>query len=494
MEIYRKHKFEWTVLIVYVLYLAVSLLTHEPWRDEAQSYLLVKNLSFIEMLGQLRYEGHPAVWYLILFPFIKLGCPVNIQNVISAVCAGAAVYLLLFHAPLKNNLKLAMILTSPIIFNYSVIGRSYCLVLLFVFVILVIFNERYGRRYILYAVSLGILVNTALYAGIIAGAFLATDIIMLIIRKKYAELKSKEFVTVFLVFALSAALMLATIYPDEYYSTYLSQTERYEPLVNLLRIFYRTFMAPYYVMNGRSYMQLGLIVIPVVCLFAFVGSLFLKAARTKDQKTYYAPVFFCIFTAVLCGMVLFTERFGTQHGGIFLLVFWAAIWILILTHSGGAQSLKRYILTFSAVFVIFCLAEPVHAVSDIIQPYSGSRDASAFLIAQGYDSEDTLLITPDAPETSSMLLYLDNITQVKSPDGYMSFVDWRLWRYSLDKPVSDIDFEEIAGSGDTYNHVLIIVSDERFGAGETLPYEQIYSNIDAGEEALHENYRIYKLK
>lgn len=501
LKIDKKHAFEWSIMIIFMLYMAVCPYTHEPWGDEAQSFLLVRDLSLPDLLKQLRYEGHPAVWYLLLFPFIKLGCPIIIQNILSSVCACIAVYLLLFHAPLKKTVKLVAILASPILFNYSVVGRSYCLVLLFVFVILVIFNERYNKHYLLYALSLGLLVNTALYAAVAAGAFLAADIVIFLIKKEYARFKSKEFIITFLIFLLSAAVMVITLYPGDYYSTYLDYTEKtYDTtgtVQNWNNIFYNTFRMPKVFGDVFGAHENVMAILAAFCLFVFIGSLFFLAAREENKAAFYAPVFFTIFYCVLFILVLFTDRFVYQHGGIVALVCWAALWILTLTRTKNAKPLKRLHFAFSFIMVLFCLLEPVVAVIDFVGPYSGARDAAAFLTATGYDSEDTLLVTIDVFESCNILAHLGNIRQCKTPFGYISYIDWRKWYPTYDTLVSSYDYNKLVGSDRAaYEHILVIIKDPHVKPWEALPYEEIYSNKgEDGKKATGRvNFRIYLMK
>jgi hypothetical protein len=497
----KKHAFEWSAMIIFTLYMAVCLYTHEPWLDEAQSFLLVRDLSLPDLLKQLRYEGHPAVWYLLLFPFIKLGCPIIIQNILSSVCACIAVYQLLFHAPLTKTTKLAAILASPVLFNYSVIGRSYCLVLLFVFVVLAVFKERYNKHYLIYALSLGLLINTSLYAAVAAGAFLAADIIVFLIKKDYARLKSKEFIITFAIVFISAAVMVITLYPGDYYSTYLEYTESSYDAIGTVQnwnnIFYAAFRFPYIILSAFEIHENVLAVLAAFCLCVFTGSLFFMAAGEENKEAYYAPVFFTIFYAVLFILILFTDRFLIQHGGMVLLACWAAVWILTLTGTRNEKSLRRFRFVFSFIMILFCLREPVAAVTDLVRPYSGARDAAAFLAKNGYDSEDTLLVTIDVLGTNSILAHLENIGRSKSPLGYGSYVDFRKWYSTRDLLVSSYDFNKLVGSDRAaYKHILIIIRDDYIKPWEVLPYEEIFSSRrDYGENpALAENFRIFLMK
>src|SRR5260370_42011190 len=55
------------VWLAYIIMLAFTVPWHEPWNDEAQAWLLARDLSLPQLLLHgLRYESHPPLWSLIL--------------------------------------------------------------------------------------------------------------------------------------------------------------------------------------------------------------------------------------------------------------------------------------------------------------------------------------------------------------------------------------------------------------------------------------------
>lgn len=71
----QKNKWNCLALASYLLLNGVLLWCYDPWRDVAQAWLIARDLSVPELFAQLRYEGHPCLWYLLLMPFAKLGFP-----------------------------------------------------------------------------------------------------------------------------------------------------------------------------------------------------------------------------------------------------------------------------------------------------------------------------------------------------------------------------------------------------------------------------------
>ena len=67
---------------LYALVTLIFVLHHEIWADEAQVWLLAKNLSVFELFKHLVNEGHPSFFYLLVMPFAKVFSPIFGANAI----------------------------------------------------------------------------------------------------------------------------------------------------------------------------------------------------------------------------------------------------------------------------------------------------------------------------------------------------------------------------------------------------------------------------
>ena len=59
----------WAVFVIYLAAVFFLVSRHENWRDEAQAWLLARDLNVFQLISQMKYEGHPCLWHLILMPF-----------------------------------------------------------------------------------------------------------------------------------------------------------------------------------------------------------------------------------------------------------------------------------------------------------------------------------------------------------------------------------------------------------------------------------------
>ena len=79
----KENKKDLIIILIYaIITFIVTIFFHEKWRDEAQAWLLARDLNPIELFKQMKYEGHPPLWHLILMPFAKLGFPYMTINII----------------------------------------------------------------------------------------------------------------------------------------------------------------------------------------------------------------------------------------------------------------------------------------------------------------------------------------------------------------------------------------------------------------------------
>jgi hypothetical protein len=115
-------------LAIFVALTAVTAYRHEPWADEANSWLLGRDASLFELWTHLmHYEGTPAVWQTLLHILIRLGFPYSGLNFFTGFLGCAAAWMFIRKAPFPLPVRVAMPFTFYLFYQYSVVARSYCL-------------------------------------------------------------------------------------------------------------------------------------------------------------------------------------------------------------------------------------------------------------------------------------------------------------------------------------------------------------------------------
>lgn len=147
------------LLLAYIAFNLSFLVCHENWRDEAQAWLLARELSIPELFAQMSYEGHPCLWHLLLMPLAKLGLPYVSMNILSLTIMSVAAALFLWKSPLPLPMKALALFGIGFSYYYPVISRSYCLIPLFVFMMACFYPAR-REKPLRYGLAIALLVQT----------------------------------------------------------------------------------------------------------------------------------------------------------------------------------------------------------------------------------------------------------------------------------------------------------------------------------------------
>src|SRR4030067_1849989 len=87
------------LILLYATINMILLIHHEPWEDEAHTWLVARDLNIISIFKQMAYDGTPALWYMLLVPFAKTGLPYTSESILHLIIAIAAVSIFIFNAP-----------------------------------------------------------------------------------------------------------------------------------------------------------------------------------------------------------------------------------------------------------------------------------------------------------------------------------------------------------------------------------------------------------
>ena len=123
---------EFLVVLLYCVFHMLMMLVHEPWFDEALAWLISRDSSLYDIIFSVpHYEGHPSLWHLVLMPFAKLGAPYEFSlSFVSLIFSGTAMVILVYKAPFKRIIRLLIPFTFYLFYQYSVISRPYCMMML----------------------------------------------------------------------------------------------------------------------------------------------------------------------------------------------------------------------------------------------------------------------------------------------------------------------------------------------------------------------------
>ena len=142
-----RNKFNLAIFLLYVIVCFTAMFYHEMWRDEARVWNFLNSYDIKSLVYNIRFDGHPFLWYIILFPFVKIGFPPFIMQVISVLFCTAAVLFFLIKSPFNYLIKFLFVFSAGTIYFLPVIARNYSLVPICVFALAYLYPERHKKPY-----------------------------------------------------------------------------------------------------------------------------------------------------------------------------------------------------------------------------------------------------------------------------------------------------------------------------------------------------------
>lgn len=163
---------ECLVLLLFTAIAAVAVCFHEPWADEAQAWLIARDLGIGGILHQMGYEGSPPLWHLLLWILIRLHLPYAALGAVSLTLVAAGMYIWLRWSPLPAPVRLLVPFAFYYQYQYAVVARSYALSTFLAFAAAALWRAK-PVRVIPFGVVLALLAQTNLFGFTIAGGIAA---------------------------------------------------------------------------------------------------------------------------------------------------------------------------------------------------------------------------------------------------------------------------------------------------------------------------------
>lgn len=191
----RKGKIILMILLAgYLVFNGILLAGHELWRDEANVWLMASELSPLQLFRELKYQGHPCLWYLLIMPFANLGFPFMTISVVSFLIMSVGAGVFTFKAPFHPITKFICLFSPIFSYYYPVVARNYCLIALLLILLAYYYPKRNEKPW-LYGLMLGLLIQADTIAlataGLISLMWLWEGILQCIKDRQVASILSK---------------------------------------------------------------------------------------------------------------------------------------------------------------------------------------------------------------------------------------------------------------------------------------------------------------
>lgn len=412
-ESIEKNKYNILLMIFYSITTLILVLLHENWRDEAQSWLIARDLNFIDIFKQLKYEGHPCLWYLILFPFAKLGFPYITENLISWLIMNITAWIIIKKAPFSTYIKFLILLTSPFIYLYPVIARSYCLIPLAIVLIAITYKNRKTQP-IKYVLSILFLAHThVIMLGLVGMLFLFFFFEELFIKFKEKNKEEKKKIIISLLISVIGLIML---FLQLFGSLQSNKNINSNIIINTdtIGVMYNEIFEILKMLFWEVLAKPLFLVLMLLLIYEFIK-------HTKNAIIILVSIFFqiCVYT--------FIYPVSGQRAGTVMLIIMLFLWIQSEENRSKAETTKNELI-FEVIFLIllvFNIATSVQMIEeDIKYNYSDSKEVGNY-INNNINNQNAVFVASHTPLTSSIIPYT-KLNKFYSPhqDKFFTFITW----------------------------------------------------------------------
>jgi hypothetical protein len=374
------------LMLPFLILFYVQLVHHQLWRDEINAWgVVVTSTSLRDLLRNVHYEAHPALWYLLLYPMSKFTHAPWMLKLVEA-CIGTGIYLALaLTSPLRKAEQLLVYCSFYVLFEYTVMSRMYGLMFLFALIYLH-GRLKYPYRLVRNTLWLGLIANTDVTGMILSGGLLLE---YWIDQRAYGE-RFDKYLRAGAVYLGMVALSAATLWPakDISWRTTGRAFEHLHDKSHLLHAvlsylslpwfpIHRYFPRNFWDAQAQAHPSVYLALLPVT-----VGVM-VWVFRKRPRMLLMLGAIAIVGTAFTHLVYLGSLR----HFGIMFIAFLFGIWILRYRHE-FVSKIAYVLLALSA------LSGAAAACGQWLHPFADDAAAAAWMRQHGLENA-SLIGTPD---------------------------------------------------------------------------------------------------
>ena len=441
----------WVVFVIYLILFAYAIVHHELWGDEIHSWNISKGSEdYFNLISNTRYEGHPPVWYSILWTISKFTHDPSNMQAVQFVIASLVIFFVLFFSPYSILEKILLPFGYFFLFEYGIFTRNYTIgVLLAVCICMIMKRQFYGKT-TCYYVLLFLLSNTHLF-----GIILAASLHLYFLMAKFEQNQSPKSVARHII--IGGLILLPSLFfispppdgelnlnfwLDRWNTTQLVLTVQ-APLRGFLPIpawWIDNFWNTQFLLEAHTNYNWLKFVSPVISI-TIVSLLILVL---KDNKKCLILFLTNLLFSLIISIVIFPLTCA-RHAGFILIGFLVAYWLYYLANfneikkrwivvsllaiqviAGGFSIWKDIRLPFSNLEKIGTLVTKVPSDQTIVTDYWTLNPLSTFL--------DKPFYCVDLETKKTFLLWDSEITKIETtPNRYVTGITNLFARRNLTK-------------------------------------------------------------
>ncbi|AFZ18049.1 hypothetical protein Mic7113_2235 [Allocoleopsis franciscana PCC 7113] len=384
----------------------MGILNHAMWRDELNPWLIARDSkSLVELFQNIKYEGHPGLWYICLYLLNQLTQNPIAMQITHLILATGFIYIFLKFSPFRRWQKALFVFGYLPFYEYLLISRNYIIGILLIAAFCALYNTR-KKNYVILSVLLFLIANANAYCLFISLALGLALIVEYSLRKQLDESLTASRTNIILsltIYALGIAVSLAQLIPpaDSTLQGGLSGWTLHFDLRHLAKALIRIWNSYIVILvPGDSNIEVFLFAVLALGLFFFASTVLIRK-----------PIAFLIYTVGTLEIIFFTYvKFlgSARHYGHLYIVLIASFWLasyypksnlLLQPFTRRARMIQpistvwfkfteKYKIIFMMVIFSAQLAAGVVAFSrDLVVPYSAARATATYIQSQHLENK-----------------------------------------------------------------------------------------------------------
>ncbi|WP_284653706.1 hypothetical protein [Flavobacterium terrisoli] len=413
---------------IYFVVSFVGILHHELWLDEAHHYLLARDSnSFIELIQNTRYEGHPILWNTLLYGLTRFTLNPFWMQFLHILISTMVVFLFLRKAPFNWTFKALFIFGYFMIFEYNLISRNYILGVLFLFLACSVFEKR-KEKFVLLCVYLALASNVHLMFSVIAFALFLS---ILYENNQSRQLFSKQYNIGYFIFGLGVltlGIQLQTTDSNWFFNSISEIPLPEKGSKGMISLFKGLVVIPDF--RAEQFWNLNYIVnlnrplASALGLFIYLVPLILFF---KSKKTL-----FFVYLALIGTQIFFfiTLRAATRFHGMTYIIMIMALWIEHY-YASDSYKLKTILdrfkvaiiqkpIVYGILLIHLCSGITAYAM-DYSRPFASSKETVDFIKEKHLNILPIISLTCDGTTISS---YLEKKVWFLCNQSYQGYCRW----------------------------------------------------------------------
>ena len=418
-----------TVILLLIWLIAVTYLasTHEFRRDEVRALSLARAAQWPwDLFALTRYDGHPIVWYALLYVGWHIAHSSLVLPLISIAIAFAAVILFLRIAPFPLWFKCLFIFSGLPFYEYAVTARNYGISMLLMVVAAALFAQstKYrAKKGWWLALILALLANTNVHSALIVGVITTLWATKLAVNlmgwrsktsaRREMQAPTREILAQFAIIIAGVVLCAITTWPTD--NTILTSAHRVFRLDEFAGAIFTALVRPDLTFKHLGTEQLSPIVTAVLLAFAILG-------LVRHRSFFWAA----LATHTLLGVLFLQVYSGSyRHEGLFIIFLLFLYWQAWVKESNIKS--RSFKLGFYAGLVpLICINVFLggqYALDDVQHALSSNRALGQLIQQTPAYSQAIIMAEPDYA-VESLPYYTDNPLYVLREGRFGKTVAW----------------------------------------------------------------------